>query len=93
MAELQKIIKLTAAQYATLAGGGSVTVGDITIGPGLDDNYMYLVPSSAVTDVQVNGTTVVSSGVANVVTNTAYNASTNKIATMSDVPTVVDLRS
>lgn len=41
--------------------------------------------SGAVTDVQVNGTSVLSSGVANIVTNTAYNASTNKIATMSDV--------
>lgn len=40
-----------------------------------------------VTDVQVDGTSILSSGVANLVTNTAYNASTNKIATMSDLPT------
>ncbi|MBR3209197.1 MAG: hypothetical protein IKN65_00120 [Clostridia bacterium] len=40
-----------------------------------------------VTDVQVDGTSIISSGVANLVTNTAYNASTNKIATMSDLPT------
>lgn len=39
-----------------------------------------------VTDFQVNGTSVVSSKVANIVTNTAYNASTNKIATIADVP-------
>ena len=38
------------------------------------------------TDVQVNGTSITSNGVANIVTNTAYNASSNKIATMSDVP-------
>ncbi len=39
-------------------------------------------------DVQVNGTSIVSNDVANIVTNTAYNSSTNKIATMSDIPTV-----
>ena len=40
-----------------------------------------------VTDVQVNGTSILSSGVANLITNTAYNASSNKLATMSDIPT------
>lgn len=40
------------------------------------------------TDVRVNGTSITSSGVANLVTNTAYNASSNKLATMSDVPDV-----
>ena len=39
------------------------------------------------TDVQVNGTSIVSNGVANLVTNTAYNSSNNKLATMSDIPT------
>lgn len=38
------------------------------------------------TDVQINGTSITSGGVANIVTNTAYNASSNKIATMSDLP-------
>lgn len=37
------------------------------------------------TDVQINGTSITSSNVANIVTNSAYNSSTNKIATMSDV--------
>lgn len=40
------------------------------------------------TDVQINGTSIVSSNVANIVTNTAYNVSSNKIATMSDVPSI-----
>lgn len=39
------------------------------------------------TDVQVNGTSIVSNNVANLVTNTAYNSSSNKLATMSDLPT------
>ena len=40
-----------------------------------------------ITDVQINGVSIVSSKIANFVTNTAYNASSNKIATMSDLPT------
>ena len=40
------------------------------------------------TDVQINGTSIVSNNVANIVTNSAYNPSTNKIATVSDVPSV-----
>ena len=47
------------------------------------------VQSGGVTDVKINNVSVVSSGVANLSTNTAYNASTNKIATMSDVPAAV----
>lgn len=39
------------------------------------------------TDVQINGTSITSSNVANIVTNSTYNASSNKIATMSDLPT------
>lgn len=39
------------------------------------------------TDVQINGTSITNNDVANILTNTAYNDSTNKIATMSDVPT------
>ena len=40
------------------------------------------------TDVQINGTSITSNNVANIVTNSTYNASSNKIATMSDIPTV-----
>lgn len=40
------------------------------------------------TDVQINGTSITSNNVANILTNTAYDSSTNKIATMSDVPDV-----
>ena len=40
------------------------------------------------TDVKINGTSITSEGEANIVTETAYDASTNKIATMSDVPDI-----
>ena len=40
------------------------------------------------TDVQINGTSITNGGVANILTKTAYNSSTNKIATESDIPSV-----
>lgn len=40
------------------------------------------------TDVQINGTSITSNNVANIVTNSAYNASSNKIATMADTSTI-----
>jgi hypothetical protein len=42
------------------------------------------------TDVQINGTSITSNNVANIITNSAYNSTSNKIATMSDIPTVND---
>ena len=44
--------------------------------------------SGTPTDVQINGSSITSSGTANIVTEGVYNSSTNKIATMSDVPDV-----
>ena len=40
-------------------------------------------------DVQINGTSIVSNDVANILTNTAYDSSTNKIATMSDIASAI----
>ena len=45
------------------------------------------------TNVQVNGASIVNDNVANIITNTAYDASSNKIATMLDVENSVDLSS
>ena len=61
-------------QLKTINSESIVGTGNISISGG------------SATDVQVNGTSIVSSGVANLVTNTAYNASSNKLATMSDIP-------
>ena len=51
------------------------------------DTELYLITDDPdpVADVKVNGTSVVNNGEANLVTNTAYNASSNKIATMADI--------
>lgn len=40
---------------------------------------------SNISDVQVNGNSVLNDGIANITTNTQYNSTSNKIATMSDV--------
>ncbi|MBQ6628522.1 MAG: tail fiber protein [Methanosphaera sp.] len=40
------------------------------------------------TDVRINGTSITSNDVADIQTQGTYNSSTNKIATMSDIPTV-----
>ena len=40
-------------------------------------------------DIQVNGTSIVVSGVANLITNTAYDSTNNKIATMSDITNAI----
>ena len=42
------------------------------------------------TDVQINGTSITSNNVANILTESAYDSTTNKIATVSDLPTVND---
>lgn len=63
---------------------------NITLTPNSSDNTITIAStgSGTITDVKINNTSIVSSGVANFNTKTAYNASTNKIATESDLPTV-----
>ena len=41
------------------------------------------------TDVQIDGTSITSLGVANILTESLYDSATNKIATMSDVPDAI----
>lgn len=43
--------------------------------------------SGSILDVQIGGTSIVSSGTANIVTGSTYNASSNPIATMNDIIT------
>ena len=65
----------TGQNLKTINGVTLLGTGNITIGGG-----------GTATDVQVNGTSITSGGVANLRTNSTYNSSSNKIATMSDVP-------
>lgn len=52
-------------------------------------SYVSTGSSGTATDVQINGTSITSSNVANILTNGTYNSSTNKIATMSDLPSAI----
>ena len=56
-----------------------------------DTNTFYYITDDdtvLLSDVQVGGTSIVSDGIANIITKTAYNSSTNKIATESDLPDI-----
>ena len=76
-------ITYTYDQYNSTAGNGYFiskgTLNNVLSGRG------YTTNTGTITGVSVNGTSVATSGVANLVTNTAYDASTNKLATMADV--------
>jgi len=51
----------------------------------VDDN----IPSIPVSDVKINNTSILSGEEANIVTNTPYNASTNPMATMTDIANAI----
>ena len=65
MPNAKRIIYLSDAQRQELFTNGTITVNGVTIT--YDDNDIYVTPQSEpVSDVQVNGTSVVTGGVANV---------------------------
>lgn len=92
-------IALTDTTYNAFTGADGTNAGSsgLVPAPSATDNDKYLkgdgtwagVSSGSSTDVQINGTSITNQGVANIVTNTAYNSSSNKIATMSDLPNEV----
>ena len=61
----------------TINGTSLLGSGDISVGGG-----------GTSTDVKINGTSITSGGEADIQTYGTYNSSTNKIATMSDLPSV-----
>ena len=90
MAVIKKIkIGSTVYDVKDTVSGYTTNVGTVTsvnnVSP-VDGNVSLTIPTVNVDDVQINGTSILSSKTANIVTNTAYNASSNKIATMADVP-------
>lgn len=79
----------------TGATAGTAGAHGLVPAPAAGDNERFLcgdgtwknVSGGSSTDVQVNGTSITASNIANIVTEGTYDASTNKIATMDDVPT------
>lgn len=64
MANLGKIVYLSEAQKDELFENGSVTSNGTTIT--YNENDIYVTPSSDIIDIRANGTSIVSSGVANI---------------------------
>lgn len=79
----------------TGAAAGTAGAHGLVPAPAAGDNEKFLrgdgtwqtVSGGSSTDVQINGSSITAGGTANIVTEGVYNASTNKIATMDDVPT------
>ena len=63
---------ISGTNIKTINNNSILGSGDLSIGGGTS------------TDVQINGTSIVSNNTANIITESAYNSSSNKIATMSD---------
>lgn len=70
-------------QDALVSGTNIKTINNNSI---LGSGNITISGGGGSTDVQINGNSIVVSDVANILTETAYDSSTNKIATMSDVP-------
>lgn len=81
-------IELDGVQYNVLtnveANPGSTTQNLTSIKIG-GVNYS-INGSTAINDIKVNGQSIVNNKIANLYTESAYNYSTNKIATMADIP-------
>jgi len=73
---------LTGKQDTLVSGTNIKTINNTSL---LGSGNIDIQGGGTPTDVQVNGTSIVSSGTANINTQGTYNASTNKIATVSDL--------
>lgn len=81
----------------SLLGSGDVTVQETLVSGTniktinnqslLGSGNITISSGGTATDVQINGTSITSNNVADIITETAYNATTNKIATKADIPT------
>lgn len=73
-------------QKELVSGTNIKTINNQSI---LGSGNLNIQGSGSITDVQINSTSIVSNDIANLVTNTAYNASSNKIATMTDIQNAI----
>ena len=81
------VVYLTTADYNSLVANGSITKSGQTLT--YNRATLYVTTDTSLSDFQVDGTSVVVNNVANIITKTAYDASTNKIVTESDIQDVV----
>lgn len=74
-----------AKQNALVSGTNIKTIN----GTSLLGSGNIVITGGTSTDVQIDGTSITSLGVANILTESLYDEATNKIATMSDVPDAI----
>ena len=74
-----------AKQNALVSGTTIKTIN----GTSLLGSGNIVISGGSATDVQIDGTSITSLGVANILTESLYDEATNKIATMSDVPDAI----
>ena len=84
---LTKLIELIKSAFISV--DDTVSTNSVTLATvATSGSYNDLSDKPTSTSIQINGTSIINSGVANIVTAGVYNADSNKIATMSDLPTV-----
>ena len=84
-ADKTEIPDISGKQDVLISGTNIKTINNESI---LGSGNIVIEGGGSDIDIQINGTSIVSSDVANIVTKTAYNSSTNKIATESDIPDI-----
>lgn len=84
---------ITVADINTWNGKQNLLVSGTNIktlnGESLLGSGNIVISGGTATDVQIDGTSITSLGVANILTESLYDSATNKIATMSDVPDAI----
>lgn len=80
--------KLGAKQDTLVSGTSIKTINNESL---LGSGNINISSGGTATDVKINGTSITSNNEADIQTEGTYNSSTNKIATMSDIPTIPTL--
>lgn len=75
-------------QDALVSGTNIKTINNESI---LGSGNISISSGGTATDVQINGTSITSGGVADIKTNGTYNETSNKIATMNDLPASITI--
>ena len=88
VAELPELTEDSTVALTTYVEANPSTTTDTLTGIKIGDTSYSIASGSTATDVQINGTSITSNNVANILTKSAYNASTNKIVTESDLTQV-----
>ena len=87
MANLSNVIKISAADYATLVGGGTITKGGVTYS--YDANAIYLVEDAVVGSTKYRHNFYIQSGTSFIATFSIITNSATPITTIADLRTAL----